>query len=232
MLEAREVALPANMTLAVTLEHAVTADQLAWGLMQRRALPENHGMTFTYPLPDFQRFWMFNCNINLSVAFLDERKVIKQITPMMAHPERMDPRRPVRNAAEMTKYSFNEPIVQFYFARSVQSTFRSRYALEMNLNWFQNHGVGLDDVVWWENNSPGGVVIRTIDLSSYLPLTEPLVLTFPDAAFRSLKFPKEAKFYEVQFLDGKEPVDKRIVSYHQPVICYRRVSTIVVSLVR
>ncbi len=229
-LGAREICFEGGLTLPVTLEHAVTEEQIAWGLMQRRELPENSGMTFTYPRPQILQFWMFNCFIDISVAFLDERKVIREIFAMKAYPWKMDPLRPVRKVADFDKYSISDPVARFFISHGVESSLPTRYALEMNVNWFKDHRIKPGDAVWWVNSSPKGCVIRTIDMSPYLPLTEPLVIRFSDAAFRSLKFPKESRFYEVQFCDAvQKVVGKVMASHHQPVLCYQPVASIIIT---
>jgi uncharacterized membrane protein (UPF0127 family) len=214
----------------IQLEHAKTEEQLAWGLMQRKELPENSGMTFSYKEPDYQLFWMFNCLFDISVAFLDETKVIREVYPMKAYPEKMDPRRTVRKVADFKKYSINDPVVKFFMDRGVTSTFHSRYALEVNLNWFKNNRIKPGDAVWWRSDSPQGCVMRTIDLAPYLPLSEPLVIRFPDAAFRALRFPKDKSAYVVKFFDAEgNLVGKMAGSHHALAICPRPAAAIVIQ---
>lgn len=229
-LNAREITLERGLTIPIHLEHAVTEEQVAWGLMQRRGLPENSGMTFTYEKPNYVHFWTFNCLIDLSVAYLDERKIIKEIYSLQAYPEKMDPLRPMRSVADFQNYSPTEPIISFFLTRGARSSFPTKYALEMNLNWFKNNDIKVGDAVWWTNNSPQGFVIRTIDLSPYLPLSEPLVIQFPDAAFRSFKFPNDRRFYEVRFFNNEgRLVGKLAGSHHALAICYEPVSRVEIN---
>jgi uncharacterized protein len=66
------------------VELATTADQRAYGLMERPSLPPEHGMLFTYPAPQDPQsgFWMYRTLIPLDIAFLDEAWEIVAILPM------------------------------------------------------------------------------------------------------------------------------------------------------
>jgi uncharacterized membrane protein (UPF0127 family) len=96
----------------ITAEVAATLEARELGLMNRLALPFNHGMLFVFPKTDRHCMWMRNTYIPLSVAFLDDMGTIVNIADM--HPNTED----VHCAAE--------PV---------------RYALEMNNNWFRKNGI-------------------------------------------------------------------------------------------
>ena len=102
----------AKKYIPINLEYAVTAEQRVWGLMQRKDLPQDHGMLFIYPRPQKLKFWMFNCLIDLSIAFLDNNSVITEIRYLKAYPEMMDLERPVINLEDLDKYSYNDPILE------------------------------------------------------------------------------------------------------------------------
>jgi uncharacterized membrane protein (UPF0127 family) len=127
----------------VTLEEASTPEQHSWGLMGRTKLAENEGMLFTYDTPQVINVWMFNCWIDLDVAFLDTNKIIREIHQMKAYPGKMDPKRPVLGPKDFRLYSPHDPIVRFFRSHSVQSSFEASYMLEMPQGWFQDHGVGI-----------------------------------------------------------------------------------------
>jgi uncharacterized membrane protein (UPF0127 family) len=60
-------------TFHLTAELAATAEQRAYGLMERPSLPEDHGMLFVYSEPQESGagFWMYRTLIPLDIAFLD-----------------------------------------------------------------------------------------------------------------------------------------------------------------
>lgn len=141
--------------LVITVEHAVTEEQVEWGLMGRREFPENHGMLFHLSPPPRQRmFWMFNCHTDLSLAFLDQEGVIQEIHELRAYPEKMDPKRPVRTVKDFSKYPPGDPVLEFYRSKSVISKAKASYALEMPAGWFQNNGVQAGDRVVWKGVEP------------------------------------------------------------------------------
>lgn len=126
--------------IPIALEHAVTPEQLAVGLMGRSSLPENQGMLFTFSPPRQVTMWMLNTQIDLAVAFLDRDQMIFEIQEMKAYPHIKDP--------------------QFFMSQSMPSAFTTSYALEMNGGWFEKHGVHVGDRVTWEHNSSSGAIVR------------------------------------------------------------------------
>jgi uncharacterized membrane protein (UPF0127 family) len=106
-----EVALAMNGH-KLTAEVAYTDPQRMEGLMYRRILPEDRGMLFMFPETARHAMWMKNTFIPLSVAFIDGQGVIINIENMKPQTEDTHP------AAKPAKY-----------------------ALEVNLGWFDRHGV-------------------------------------------------------------------------------------------
>lgn len=140
--------------IAIVLEHAKTEEQMMWGLMQRESLPENQGMLFHYPCAKKSSIWMFNCLIDLSVAFLDSEGKILEIYELKAYPEKMDPKRPVYSIDHLTKlYPADDPILSFFRKNKVVSTLPAHYCLEMNAHWFKEHSVKPGDFVTWDEKS-------------------------------------------------------------------------------
>jgi uncharacterized protein len=102
----------------ITAEVANTPSARATGLMHRTDLPENNGMLFVFPVAGIYGMWMQNTHLPLSVAFLDEMGVIINIADMIPHT--ITSHRPVKAA---------------------------KYALEMNLSWFDVRGIKAGEVV-------------------------------------------------------------------------------------
>jgi uncharacterized membrane protein (UPF0127 family) len=97
----------------MTAETAVTAQQERTGMMFRKSMGENHGMIFVLPSTDQARFWMTNCYIPLSVAYIDPEGVIQEIHDLQPH---------------------NIETVN-------SATNNIRFALETPQGWFQRHNI-------------------------------------------------------------------------------------------
>jgi uncharacterized membrane protein (UPF0127 family) len=89
------------------------------GLMFRRSMAPDSGMLFVFDSDDFQRFWMKNTLIPLSIAYVTRDSLITDILEMAP----LDTTTPYRSS------------------RAV------RYALEMNSGWFQTRGIKPGDTV-------------------------------------------------------------------------------------
>jgi hypothetical protein len=91
----------------------------ALGLMFRRSLAPDSGMLFVFDSDDFQRFWMKNTLIPLSIAYITSDSLITDILEMA----QLD---------TTTPYLSSKPV---------------RYALEMNSGWFQSKGIKPGDTI-------------------------------------------------------------------------------------
>ena len=105
--------------ISLTVELATTPTTRGCGLSYREALPENRGMLFIFPDLRPRNFWMKDTAIPLSIAYLDESGRIFSIQDMV--PMQIE-----------TQYPSGQP---------------AKYALEVNLDWFQLHGIDVGDVV-------------------------------------------------------------------------------------
>jgi uncharacterized membrane protein (UPF0127 family) len=94
------------------VEVAATQADRVRGLSRRRALPEDRGMLFVFVDPARHVMWMRDTHVPLSVAFLDEQGVIINIEDM--EPDTLDRHQAARPA---------------------------KFALEVNRDWFDRHGV-------------------------------------------------------------------------------------------
>ncbi|HEX4140244.1 MAG TPA: DUF192 domain-containing protein [Candidatus Methylacidiphilales bacterium] len=110
----------------IKAEVAATTQEDARGLMFRHSLGDNSGMIFFLNGPQTANFWMKNCFIPLSVAFIDKDGTILEIHDMQPPPPGLpDEQEP------MTRSDSG----QVYFA------------LEANLHWFSLNGVKPGDKV-------------------------------------------------------------------------------------
>lgn len=114
----------------LTLEHARTVKQRTKGLSGRSSLPTDQGMLFHFDPPQRACIWMHETLIDLSLAYLDDKGVIREIHELKAYPEIHDP--------------------AFFSAHCVLAGFPCSYALEMNRNWFSSHDIHIGDQLIWE----------------------------------------------------------------------------------
>jgi len=91
----------------------------ALGLMYRRSMAPDSGMLFVFDSSEFQRFWMKNTLIPLSIAFITGDSLITDILEMA----------PLDTT---TPYVSSKPVL---------------YALEMNSGWFRSQGIKSGDTV-------------------------------------------------------------------------------------
>ena len=96
----------------IQAEVAKTEAERQQGLMHRKSLPANHGMLFVFDRPARSCMWMKDTPIPLSVAFINHQGIILNIEEMK--PLTTDPH---------------------------CSIGWIRYALEMNAQWFERHGL-------------------------------------------------------------------------------------------
>jgi uncharacterized membrane protein (UPF0127 family) len=110
----------------IKAEVAATPMEDSTGLMFRHSLGDNKGMIFFLPGPQIAHFWMKNCFIPLSVAFIDKDGTILEIHDMQPPPPGLtDEQEPVTNSDSSQVY----------------------YALEANLHWFALNGVKPGDKI-------------------------------------------------------------------------------------
>jgi uncharacterized membrane protein (UPF0127 family) len=121
----------ASDTFQITAELAETAEQRAYGLMERSSLPDDHGMLFTYAEPQAPDagFWMYRTLIPLDIAFLDDE-------------------------GRVIAFHAMEPCASPYpqVCRTYAPGAPYRSALEVARGYFQRRGVAIGDRI-----VPGGV---------------------------------------------------------------------------
>jgi len=98
----------------MVVELAVTPEQERAGMMFRTNLAENAGMLFALPVAQRASFWMKNCPLPLSAAYIDPEGIIQEI-------HNLEP--------------FNTNAVE-------AATSNIRFVLETSQGWFQRHHIG------------------------------------------------------------------------------------------
>jgi uncharacterized protein len=109
----------------IVAELALTGVQTQTGMMFRTNLAENAGMLFVFPEPHRASFWMKNCPLPLSAAYIDPDGVILEIRDLQPH---------------------NTNSV-------VAASERVQYVLETNQGWFGRHNVTAGMVVRTERGT-------------------------------------------------------------------------------
>jgi uncharacterized protein len=90
-------------------EIANTPAQVDMGLRFRQELSENEGMLFVFPSPQFASFWMKDCPLALSIAFLDSDGTMLEVHDLQPNSENW-----LRSSSDQV-----------------------RFALEVQQGWFQ-----------------------------------------------------------------------------------------------
>lgn len=109
----------------VNAEMALTANQVRTGLMFRTNLPEDDGMIFVFPQPMQASFWMKNCTVPLTCAYIAPDGAILELHNLEPH---------------------NTNAV-------VADSHDVQYVLEVNRDWFQRHGVKVGTYVRTEHGT-------------------------------------------------------------------------------
>ena len=185
----------------IDLEHAVSPEEMWWGLMQRKSLGENQGMTFSFSTSRIRRFWSFNCLIDLSLAYLDENKVIREVHELPAFPEAMDKNRPVYSLSDYSLYLPDDPTLKFFSSHAKISKYPARFVLEMNKNWFKRYGVEAGDVAHWTVSKNKGHISHTLNIGN-LETSEdqPLAIIFPGSYSQTLWIPEQNVSLDILYL--------------------------------
>jgi uncharacterized membrane protein (UPF0127 family) len=106
-------------------EMCVTPRQTETGMMFRKSMGTNDGMLFNLEYPQQASFWMKNCDVPLSVAYINSEGVIEEIHPL-----------------------------QVQDTNSVISTATDiRFALETPQGWFEQHHVTTGMVIRTERGT-------------------------------------------------------------------------------
>ena len=85
-------------------EQALTTRQIDTGMMFRKTMGENEGMIFVFQRPNSRGFWMKNCPMPMSVAYIDPQGRIKQIEPLEPHETK-----PVESRSSQIQYVLEAP---------------------------------------------------------------------------------------------------------------------------
>lgn len=109
----------------ILAELALTQQQQRTGMMFRTNMAENAGMLFPLPVTQRANFWMKNCPLPLSAAYIDEEGVIREIR-------------------ELKPYDTNSV---------VSAEDNIRFVLETPLGWFDRHNIKAGVVVAPEGRS-------------------------------------------------------------------------------
>jgi hypothetical protein len=110
------------------VELALSNHEQEKGLMYRKSLAPGYGMLFIFPNEQPRQFWMKNTLIPLSIAFIDEKKTIFQISDMD----------PVKTLIQK-KYDRAESIKP------------AKFVLEVPQGWFLVNKIGEGSILQWKD---------------------------------------------------------------------------------
>jgi uncharacterized membrane protein (UPF0127 family) len=94
----------------IIAELALTPLQQETGMMFRTNMEENAGMLFPLPYTEQASFWMTNCPLPLSAAYIDPSGVIREIHDLQANNDN-----PVKSATDNIRFVLETP--QGWFSR-------------------------------------------------------------------------------------------------------------------
>ena len=110
-------------TNEITAEIARKSREIETGMMWRTSMPEMEGMLFVFPRPASRSFWMKNCPLPMTCAYIAANGEILETRDMHPHNE-----------------------------RGIQSrTSDVQFVLEMNRDWFKQHNVRAGAVISTEH---------------------------------------------------------------------------------
>jgi uncharacterized membrane protein (UPF0127 family) len=101
-------------TEEMVAELALTPDQIRTGMMFRTNMAASAGMLFALPYTQRASFWMKNCPLPLSAAYIDTEGVIQEVH-------------------EFQPYNTNAVVA---------AADNIRFVIEAPQGWFQNHHIG------------------------------------------------------------------------------------------
>jgi uncharacterized membrane protein (UPF0127 family) len=113
-------------------ELALTPVEQQTGMMFRTNMAENAGMLFVLPMPQRAAFWMMNCPLPLSAAYIDPEGVILEIHNFQP---------------------FNTNSV-------VADSDRVQFVLETNQGWFKRHNVTTGMLIRTEHGTLAETFLR------------------------------------------------------------------------
>jgi uncharacterized membrane protein (UPF0127 family) len=172
--------------------------------MGRRSLPADHGMLFLFTSPKPLCFWMFNCQMNLSVAYIDKNQVIRSIQDLDAYPHMMDPKRPVNCPKDLAQYPEDDPVRCFFNFKAKPAPCPVKYALEMAQGWYKDKQIGPGDLLCWDKKMMQGYIRKGIDLSELLKdQSLPVLFKFPKPISCSVWLPEGSETLKVTFMDSE-----------------------------
>ena len=136
-------ASPTEKESYLHVEHLDSPVKLAWGLMGRKSLPEDHAVLMHIVPPRRAAIWAMGIHFDLDVAFLDSNGIIQEIHTLKSYPEKLDPKRPIKHPRDLFLYEENDPILVFFKQRSITPNNPCHYVLETNAGFFKKNNLNV-----------------------------------------------------------------------------------------
>ena len=144
--------IEARNAIPIQIEHLRSHEELQWGLMNRKEMPDSFGALFHFPCPYRVSVWMFNVWVDLSILFLNEDNVITEIQHAKAKPELLDPKRPIHTLEDIQSYSSSDFAMQYFQKNSIQAKQIAYKVLEVKTSWLKTQDIQVGDQVQWTDN--------------------------------------------------------------------------------
>jgi uncharacterized membrane protein (UPF0127 family) len=106
--------------IVIKVEVADSPGERAKGLSDRDTLPPDRGVLFVFPDEARRVFWMYHCNFDIDLAYIDEYGIIREIITMEKEP-------------------FNRPLDSL--KKYISNSSKIRFVLETNGGWFEKNNI-------------------------------------------------------------------------------------------
>ena len=116
------------------LEVAADEATRSRGLMHRQSIPEDGGMLFIFPRPEYQSFWMGYCLVDIDIIYLDAQGRVTAT-------HRMEAQAPQGKDETVAEYEAR------LHERSYPSYFPAQFVIELKGGWLDRLNLQMEDKI-------------------------------------------------------------------------------------
>jgi uncharacterized membrane protein (UPF0127 family) len=130
---------PAMETVVIkghTFHLEVAADEATRtvGLMHRESIPEDGGMLFIFPRPQYQSFWMGYCLFDIDIIYLDSQGRVTATHRMKARPPQREDETVAEYEARLRRDSY-------------PSVYPAQFVIELRGGWLDRLDLRVEDKI-------------------------------------------------------------------------------------